>query len=263
MFTKSLCLISALTLFGACSHKTIKKTSHPYHKMSKSFLDVIKTKKPGQPEADKRTPASKTSIPGLGDFILALEAYPAFMKVPVGFEVIKESKGINEGDAWNENTSSKFLVENAYGYFVLESDSEKEESFILYDKDDVDDIKNDILSQGMVTEFRKVSDKNWIMVFNMGTKEIPSLCHFSLDLSKSSELVDISCKDPSGKLDYESKVTAVTPINVQDYGKQLQAIKLEVYPKALDCDMVSPEKEEACSSSVVDDAARDWSYLLK
>jgi hypothetical protein len=261
---KSVCVLSALALLGACSHQQPKKVSKPYH-VSKSFLDVIKTKKPGKPEVDKRFPASAKSIPGLQEFLVALKANPDFLKVPVGYEVVKEDSGTYEGESYKELDKSVFLKQNLHGYFAFEYDDRDEESpidFILYESQRIDGVEEDIVSQGNIQSFKKLSPTTYVMSFKFpDSAGFKGTCEMKLDLTKSSELQENSCKDASGVVVNETKIISVKAIDVKDYISSLKSIKLEVRPNALDCSDSTDDQE--CSDYVKDDQAKDWAYLLK
>lgn len=259
-------MLSVLSLLGACSHQQMSTTSHPY-KVSKSFLDVIKTKKPGKLGADKRFPASSKSIPGLTEFILALKANPAFLKAPVGYEVIKENSGTYEGQEYKDEDKSVYLKQTIDGHFVIENgeDAEAPASFNLYESQRIESLESDLATQDQIKEFKKISATQFVMIFKIPQSQFSGLCQFDIDLTKSSELQGSSCKDEGGKFVSVTKVISVKPINLQDYAEKLKAVKLQVYPNALDCGMVTFEDggEATCFDSVTDDSEKDWSYLLK
>jgi hypothetical protein len=262
---KSLCVLSAVALLGACSHHQPKKVSKPYH-VSKSFLDVIKTKKPGKPEQDKRFPASAKSIPGLQEFLLSLKANPGFLKAPVGYEVITEHSGTYEGESYKDQDKSVYLKENLDGHFVLETFEDTPTDFRLYESQRIEGVEQDIISQGSIKSFKKISSTKYIMTFTFSeSSEFKGSCQMDLDLTKSNQLQESSCKSESGVLASQTKIISVKPIKVQDYLSTLKAIKLEVHPNALDCGMVTVEggEEPTCFDSVKDEEEKDWSYLLK
>ena len=261
---KSVCVLSALALLGACSHHQPKKVSKPYH-VSKSFLDVIKTKKPGKPEQDKRFPASTKTIPGLKEFMVALKANPSFLKAPVGHEVIKENSGTYQGQEWKDQDKAVYLKQTRDGHFALENTEDSPVNFRLYETQRIDGVEDDLRGLEHVKSFKKLSETKFIMTFSMPSSEFPGLCQLEIDLTKSSELQGSSCKDESGKLVSETKVISVKSIKVQDYISSLKSVKLEVYPNSLDCGMITVEggEEPTCFDSVKDEEERDWSYLLK
>jgi hypothetical protein len=263
---KSVCVLSALALLGACSHQQPKKVSKPYQ-VSKSFLDVIKTKKPGKPEVDKRFPASAKSIPGLPEFMVALKANPSFLKAPVGYEVVKENSGVYEGESYKSVDKSVYLKENLDGHFVLETyDGSESVEFGLYESQRVEGVEQDIVSQGTIKSFRKISATSFVMTFDFPESSgFKGTCQMALDLTKSSEIQDNSCKDPSGVIVSETKIVSVKSIKLEDYASALKSIKLEVYPNALDCGMITVEggEEPTCFDSVKDGEEKNWSYILK
>jgi hypothetical protein len=261
---KSLCVLSAVALLGACSHQQPKKVSKPHH-VSKSFLDVINTKKPGKPETDERFPASTKTIPGLKDFMVALKANPDFLKAPVGVEVVKEDSGVYEGESYKEQDKTVYLKQNSHGYFVFEYDDRDEESpidFILYERQRIEGVEEDIVEQGSIQSFKKLSPTKYVMTFKFPESSgFKGTCEMQLDLLKSSELQEILCKDSSGAIVSQTKILSVKPINIKDYSSSLKSIKLEVRPNALDCSSATDDQE--CSDNVKDDQEKDWSYLLK
>lgn len=262
---KSLCVLSAVALLGACSHHRPKNVSKPYH-VSNSFLDVIKTKKPGKPEADKRFPASTKTIPGLKEFLVALRANPDYLKAPVGNEVIKENSGTSQGQEWKDQDKAVYIKQTRDGYFALVNIEDSPVNFSLYETKRIDDVEDDLRRLEHVKSFKKVSETKFIMTFGLPSSEFPGLCQLDIDLTKSSELQGASsCKDEAGRLVYETKVISVKSIKVQDYVSSLKSVKLEVYPNSLDCGMITVEggEEPTCFDSVKDKEERDWSYLLK
>ncbi len=257
---KSLCTLTALSLVGACSHHQPKTTKQP-QQISKSFLDVIKTKKPGKPQEDKRIPASAKSKPGAQEFIAALRANPNFLKTPVGFEVTKRSTGTYDGQPWESEEKSVYVREDDHGYFTLETYAGEAQTFNLYPTQSLSTIEKEILSSPQIKSFKKLSATKFDMHFEMPSSDFPGSCIFSLDLTLSSEVQGISCKDQAGNVVNETKIVSVVPIKIQDYASSLKAVKLEVFPKSLDCQYDGPDN--ACFSSVTDGEQRDWSYLLK
>ena len=256
---KSLCTLTALSLLGACSHHQPKTTKQP-QQISKSFLDAIKTKKPGKPETEKRIPASAKSKPGAQEFIAALRANPNFLKTPVSFEVTKRSTGTYDGHQWDSEEKSVYVREDDHGYFTLETYAGETQTFNLYPTQALSTIEKEILNSPQIKSFKKLSATKFDMLFEMPS-DFPGTCIFNLDLTLSSEVQGISCKDQAGNVVNETKIISVTPIKIQDYVNSLKAVKLEVYPKSLDCQYDGPDT--ACFSSVTDAEARDWSYLLK
>lgn len=261
---KSFCLLSTLILLGACSHNQSKNVSKPYY-VSKSFLDLIKTKKPTKPEADKRFPASENTIPGLQEFLLAVKANPSFLKAPVGYEVIKENSGEYDGQAFKSQDKLVYVKQNIDGHFVLESSNSGPVQFRLYDNDRLEEIENDIEAQKIIQSFKKISSTKFVMNLLIPWGQSEGSCEFELDLTKSNELQDISCKDNSGKNISESKIISVKPIKTEDYVSSLKSIKMEVFSSALNCDMSTTQVGEVqtCFDSVKDEEKRDWSYLIK
>lgn len=261
---KSLCVLSAVALLGACSHHQPKKVSRPYH-VSKSFLDIIKTKRPGKPDADKRFPASTKAIPGLKEFMVALKANPDFLKAPVGYEVIKENSGTYLGQEWKDQDKAVYIKQTRDGYFALENTEDSPANFRLYETQRIDGVEDDLRGLEHVKSLKKVSETKFIMTFSMPSSEFPGVCELEIDLTKSSELQGSSCKDEDGILVSETKVISVKSIKVQDYVSSLKSAKLEVYPNSLDCGMITVEggEEPTCFDSVKDEDERDWSYLLK
>jgi hypothetical protein len=263
---KSVCVLSALALLGACSHHQPKKVSKPYQ-VSKSFLDVIKTKKPGKPEADKRFPASAKPIPGLPEFMVALKANPSFLKAPVGYEIVKENTGVYESKPFKTVEKSVYLKENLDGHFVLETyDGTEDVMFALYESQRIEGLEQELVSQETIKSFKKISATNFIMIFDFPeVSGLKGTCQMALDLTKSSELQDNLCKDSAGVIVSETKIISAKSIKLEDYASALKSIKLEVYPNALKCGMITVEGEEEspCFNSVKDGEEKNWSYILK
>jgi len=257
---KSMCALTALSLLGACSHYQ-PKTTKQAQQISKSFLDAIKTKKPIKPETDKRIPASAKSKPGVQEFIAALKLNPSFLKTPVGFEVVKRYTGSYEGQQWDSVEKSVYVREDDHGHFTLETYAGESQKFSLYPTQNLSAIEKEILNSAHIKSFKKLSATKFDMLFEMPSSDFPGTCVFNIDLTLSSELQGVSCKDQAGNIVNETKIISVTPIRIQDYVNSLKAVKLEVYPKSLECQDDAPDAP--CFSSVTDGEQRDWSYLLK
>jgi hypothetical protein len=261
---KSLCVLSTVALLGACSHHQNKKMTNPYQ-VSKSFLDVIKMEKPGKPEREKRFPASTKSIPGIKEFIIALKENPDFFKAPVGLEVVRENSAVHEGASYKDVYKSVYLKQNQHGYFVFEyneSDEKAPNDFVLYEKERIEGIEEDLLSQVNILSIKKLSPTKYALTYkfpeSIGFK---GSCEMELDLLKSNQLQESICKDSSGAVVSEDKILSIKPINIKDYALNLKSIKLEVRPNALDCPYSS--NEQGCFDHVIDNEEKDWSYLLK
>lgn len=110
----------------------------------------------------------------------------------------------------------------------------------------------------MIQSIKKISDKKFVLNSNIPWGESTGTCLMEVDLSKSAEMHNISCKDTSGKNSYESKIVSSKAISLTDFLPVLKSIKLEVYPRALEvC------SDEACSDYVSEEIARDWTFLFK
>ena len=262
MFNKSLGLLSVLSLLGACSHhhhhQPMKKAATP-HRVSKSFLDLIRTKKPGKPQTDKRVPASAKSVPGLKELVAAIRLHPEFLKVPVGFEVATEHKGSYDGTEWNEVSKIIFLKQNFDGFFTLETVSGQEPSFNLEGREGVESIETS-LSTIMIREIKQTSPVNFTMTMEMKKVEGFESCTLDLNLRKSASLTDSTCRDAKGNIISTSRIVSTTPIKISDYVVSLKSTKLTVSPIALSC---VDGDYDICHTSVTDAEAKDWSYLLK
>ena len=200
------------------------KVSKSYQ-VSKSFLDAIKTKKPGKPGTDKRVPASARSLPGLSEFLLALKANPSFLKAPIGYEVVTDHSGVEQGESYKIEEKSHYLKENRNGHFVLSYyDGSESPTFTLHENQRIEDVEQEMISQEAIKSFTKVSATTFIMNFDL----YEASCQMTLDLTKSSQLQGFSCKDNSGVTLNEAKIISAKLVKPQDYRSVLESIKLEV-----------------------------------
>jgi hypothetical protein len=258
---KSVCVISALALLGACSHHRPQKSSRP-SRVGQSFFGFIKTKKYTNPAEENRYPASSKTIPGLKEFITDLRANPAFLKAPVGFEVVAEETYVEGGTPERFLNKTIYLKENFYGSFSFESEDGQEKfDFVLQEKNRVEDVEYELTSQDLAQSFKKVSSKKYIMTFKFPETMGEVSCEMQLDLTKSGELSEHLCTDKNGAVISQKKIISVKAVNVKDYVSSLKSIKLEVRPNALQC--FESSEDQVCSDSVRDEQEKDWSYLLK
>ncbi len=90
-----LLVFSVIALLGACSHSEPNKTSRSNPLLGKSFSRFMKSKVFSGPDTDKRFPAtSNESYESLDNFLAAVKVNPAYLKAPIGFEVISESTSL-------------------------------------------------------------------------------------------------------------------------------------------------------------------------
>ena len=253
-------LFTSLALLGACSHHTVKKSSHPY-KLSRSWLDNIKTKKPGKLKADRRFPAS-SNIPGLKPFMTALKAHPDALKAPVGQEVLKSGYSIYEGQEYHHEEKIVYLKENRHGHFTLSTSSEDGgDSFDIIDSESIHDIEQTLIDQGNVKEIKKLSETQFKITFKVDPYF--EKCEVEIDLKKSVNLTNTVCYDLKGKVVSEDKVISIKQVNLQDYKEKLTSIKANVISNVRECDYSSQEETENCFDTITDESERDWSYILK
>ncbi len=264
MFHKSLCTLLTLSMLASCTHQQIEK-DHPTNLTTRLFQNTFKPKKHRTSGADKRLPATERSIPGLDLFVAALKSYPDSLKVPVGFEVVKEITRVSNGKIYKEQDKSVFLRQTFNNHFVLESyvTLGSPFNFHLYESQKIENIENDLRDDQSIVEFKKLSPTKFSMVLKM-PGQFSGLCQMDIDLMKSTELAGFTCNDDSGRPIYESKVTSVKPIKTQDYLALLKSMKLQVHPIALDCGIMQTDNENGskCFDSVTDSVKRDWSYLI-
>lgn len=255
-----LSMLTALSLFGACSSHVVKKSPTPY-KLSGNWLEIIKTKKPGKPKAERRVPASN-NIPGFKTFISALKAHPNALKAPVGHEVLKGSFSIYEGEEYRYEEKTVYLKENRFGYFSLVTHSDDgSESFDIYDSENIHEVEATLLEQGHIKEIKKISESQFKLTFKV--EPFFESCEVDLDLTKSLELSSTICKDTNGKTVSEDKVISVKEVNVQDFKDKLTAVKANVTSNILRCDYSTVNDEVPCYDTVTDESEKDWSYILK
>lgn len=253
-------LITTLTLLAACSHHTVKKSPYPY-KVSRSWLDNIKTKRPGKPKADRRVPASR-NIPGLQIFMSALKAHPEALKAPVGQEVLNSHYSIYEGNEFHYEEKVVYLKENKYGHFSLTTNSEDgTESFDISNSESIHEIEQSLIEQGHIKEIIKITETQFRLLFKI--EPYFDRCEVDIDLKKSANLSSTTCYNPEGKIVSEDKIISVKKVNLEDYKQKLTSIKATVASNVLQCDYTSSEEAESCFDSITDEDEKDWSYILK
>lgn len=262
MLKKIIPFCSFLALVSACSHHpnhpvtTAKKTSPHSFFVSKSWVDAIKTKKPTRP-VDQRSPASKASVPGFKEFMEAVKANPAVFKVPVGFEVTKESTMVSEGQDYKESSKTVYLKQNDDGYFTFFEATNSELEIFENDRFNESDRGFENLK-----EIQKISAHKYKLILQFNLPDFAANCEVDVDLTISSELFSSICKDASGKTISQERVTGVKAVDLKSYKEKLKSVKAIAHPLALECTLEEQSSESPCYESIMDESAKDWSYIL-
>jgi hypothetical protein len=254
-------IVPALLLLGsACSHQQVQSTSleSKPRKLSHAALGegIFSW------ASEEREPASQRRIPGADEFLKAVRANQSYFNVPVGYEVVKVIKGVNEeGERYENRVTSVYLKQNSSGYFSLvqwEIDGRRHEPELKIERNEnYEYLAKYVVDQ--VEEIKRLSGTTFKLVYMINDE---SVCAVIVDASNPKIAFGTSetqCEDKNGAVLWEAKILSLKPVDLKFYKDTLKSVEAEASSEVLLAEKCIGKR--GCRTKLREEES-DWSHLV-